>query len=200
MEQKNGSIVRQIVGYDRFEGEVAYPQLAELYRALRLYVNVFQPSLKRVLKRRDGSRVYRRYDTAQTPLRRLLTADVLDEGARARLRAHRGARSSVYAAAPAAVTGGAVAARHHTRADDARADRAIRPADRGALRHCGGGARRGRAPPSTSPPAPGPAPGARATGGPRGPGPVRGRVGHYRRLARRSSRAARLHPPAAISP
>ncbi len=30
VEQKNGSIVRQIVGYDRFEGELAYHQLAEL--------------------------------------------------------------------------------------------------------------------------------------------------------------------------
>jgi len=85
VEQKNGSIVRQIVGYDRFEGDLAYHQLAELYRALRLYVNVFQPSLKLVLKRRDGSHVYRRYDTARTPLQRLLAADVLDEGARTRL-------------------------------------------------------------------------------------------------------------------
>ena len=57
VEQKNGSMVRQIVGYDRFEGELAYHQLAELYRALRLYVNVFQPSLKLHLKRREGSRV-----------------------------------------------------------------------------------------------------------------------------------------------
>ena len=60
MEQKNGSIVRQIVGYDRFEGALAYQQLAEVYRALRLYVNIFQPSLKLVLKRRQGSQVYRR--------------------------------------------------------------------------------------------------------------------------------------------
>ncbi len=85
VEQKNGSVVRQIVGYDRFEGELAYHQLAELYRALRLYVNVFQPSLKLLLKRREGSRVYRRYDTAQTPLQRLLAADILDEADRARL-------------------------------------------------------------------------------------------------------------------
>ncbi len=85
VEQKNGSIVRQIVGYDRFEGELAYHQLAEVYRALRLYVNVFQPSLKLVLKRREGSQVYRRYDAAQTPLQRLLAADVLDEASRARL-------------------------------------------------------------------------------------------------------------------
>ena len=45
VEQKNGSVVRQLVGYDRFEGERAYRQLAELYRAVRLYVNFFQPSM-----------------------------------------------------------------------------------------------------------------------------------------------------------
>jgi len=84
VEQKNGSIVRQIVGYDRFAGEVAYHQLAELYRALRLYVNFFQPSLKLLLKRRDGSQVYRRYDAAQTPFQRLRAADILDEATRAR--------------------------------------------------------------------------------------------------------------------
>ncbi len=77
--------MRQIVGYDRFAGELAYRQLAELYRALRLYVNIFQPSLKLVLKRREGSQVYRRYDAAQTPLQRLRAAAVLDEASRARL-------------------------------------------------------------------------------------------------------------------
>jgi Integrase core domain len=45
VEQKNGAIVRQVVGYDRFVGERAYRQLTELYRALRLYVNCFQPSV-----------------------------------------------------------------------------------------------------------------------------------------------------------
>jgi Integrase core domain len=39
VEQKNGAIVRQVVGYDRLVGEHAYRQLTELYRALRLYVN-----------------------------------------------------------------------------------------------------------------------------------------------------------------
>lgn len=32
VEQKNGAIVRQVVGYDRFVGEHAYRQLTELYR------------------------------------------------------------------------------------------------------------------------------------------------------------------------
>jgi integrase-like protein len=36
VEQKNGQIVRQVVGYDRFAGELAYRQLTELYRALRV--------------------------------------------------------------------------------------------------------------------------------------------------------------------
>ena len=52
VEQKNGAVVRQFVGYDRFEGEPAYRQLVELYRALRLYVNFFQPSMKLKEKRR----------------------------------------------------------------------------------------------------------------------------------------------------
>ena len=46
VEPKNGAVVRQVVGYDRFAGDLAFRQLTELYRALRLYVNCFQPSMK----------------------------------------------------------------------------------------------------------------------------------------------------------
>ena len=77
VEQKNGAIVRQVVGYDRFVGDLAYRQLTELYRALRLYVNCFQPSMKLQTKQREGSKVRRRYDQAQTPLERLLASSVL---------------------------------------------------------------------------------------------------------------------------
>jgi hypothetical protein len=77
VEQKNGQIVRQVVGYDRFAGELAYRQLTELYRALRVYVNCFQPSMKLQTKQREGSKVRRTYDQAQTPLQRLLASSVL---------------------------------------------------------------------------------------------------------------------------
>jgi hypothetical protein len=77
IEQKNGSIVRQLVGYDRFEGQRAHRQLAELYRAVRLYVNFFQPSLKLRTKRRSGAQVYRTYDSAQTPFQRLVASGML---------------------------------------------------------------------------------------------------------------------------
>lgn len=80
VEQKNGSIVRQLVGYDRFDGEVAYRQLVELYRATRLYVNFFQPSMKLQAKQRNGSRVQRRYDAARTPYQRLAAAGMLTTG------------------------------------------------------------------------------------------------------------------------
>jgi hypothetical protein len=77
VEQKNGAIVRQVVGYDRFVGEYAYRQLTELYRALRLYANCFQPSMKLLSKQRDGKQVRCVYDPAKTPLQRLLQSGVL---------------------------------------------------------------------------------------------------------------------------
>ncbi len=48
VEQKNGVVVRQVVGHGRLIGEHAYRQLDELYRALHWYVNCFQPSMKGV--------------------------------------------------------------------------------------------------------------------------------------------------------
>ena len=77
VEQKNGVVVRQIVGYDRFEGMQAYKQLNELYRATRLYVNFFQPSMKLRIKHRNGAKVQRTYDPAKTPFHRLLSERIL---------------------------------------------------------------------------------------------------------------------------
>jgi hypothetical protein len=85
VEQKNGAIVRLFIGYDRFEGMTAYRQLTEVYRAVRLYVNFFQPSMKLKSKHREGSRVRRTYSVAQTPWQRLQTEAVLVEQTRTRL-------------------------------------------------------------------------------------------------------------------
>jgi len=71
VEQKNGVVVRQMVGYDRFEGLRAYKQLAEVYRAVRLYVNFFQPSMKLKMKSRVSSKLVKSYFPAQTPFQRL---------------------------------------------------------------------------------------------------------------------------------
>lgn len=87
VEQKNGSVVRHLVGYDRFEGEAAYQQLGQLYRAVRLYVNFFQPSLKLARKHRDGAKVSRGYAPARTPYQQLLATETLPAITRAHLAA-----------------------------------------------------------------------------------------------------------------
>ena len=79
VEQKNGAVVREAVGCARLVGVQAYDQLCEVYQALRLVVNYFQPSLKLQAKVPQGDRVRRVYDAAQTPLQRLLASGVLSE-------------------------------------------------------------------------------------------------------------------------
>ncbi len=86
IEQKNWTAVRQTVGYDRFEGEVALQALESLYRPLRLYLNFFQPVMVLVSKERDGAKLKCRYDTAQTPYQRVLDSPEVVEEAKERLR------------------------------------------------------------------------------------------------------------------
>jgi hypothetical protein len=71
VEQKNWTVVRQTVGYDRYEGPQAVERMQALYEVLRLYINFFQPVMKLQSKKRVGSRVARKYDMAQTPYRRV---------------------------------------------------------------------------------------------------------------------------------
>ncbi len=73
----NHSIVRRLIGYDRYTGLGAWRALIQLYEILRLYVNFFQPSMKLIEKQRRGARVKKRYDRAQTPYQRILASDCL---------------------------------------------------------------------------------------------------------------------------
>jgi hypothetical protein len=72
IEQKNGAIVRRMVGYRRFEGLVATEALATLYRPMRLFVNFFQPSFRLAEKVRDGALIRKRYHAPLTPHQRLV--------------------------------------------------------------------------------------------------------------------------------
>lgn len=71
VEQKNGAVVRRMVGYGRYTGIAAATELARLYRSMRLYVNFFQPSFKLLEKTRDGARVSKRYHPPLTPFQRV---------------------------------------------------------------------------------------------------------------------------------
>jgi hypothetical protein len=67
VEQKNGAVVRTLVGYDRYESRAAWEQLQRVYRLVRLHTNFFQPVQKLLSKTRAGAKVRRVYDRAQTP-------------------------------------------------------------------------------------------------------------------------------------
>lgn len=76
---KNGSVVRRLVGYDRFEGPKAWTALAKFYSVLRKYVNFFQPSVKLLKKTRTGAKVAKQYDKALTPYQRILNSGHIQE-------------------------------------------------------------------------------------------------------------------------
>jgi hypothetical protein len=82
VEQKNYSVVRRFVGYDRYSTKEAHEQLAYLYRLLRLYVNFFQPLCKLIGKRREGAKLHKQYDRAQTPYQRLQATQALSPSQR----------------------------------------------------------------------------------------------------------------------
>ncbi|HYK20279.1 MAG TPA: ISNCY family transposase [Pyrinomonadaceae bacterium] len=87
VEQKNYSVVRRAVGYQRYDTEAQLHLLNELYATLRLYSNFFQPTMKLTSKERVGSKVTKRYDRAQTPYQRVLVAAQVSEAEKERLRA-----------------------------------------------------------------------------------------------------------------
>jgi hypothetical protein len=77
VEQKNGAVVRRLVGHDRLQGVTAAAELNRLYASARLFVNFFQPSFKLASKQRDGARFSRRYHAPATPYVRLLATERL---------------------------------------------------------------------------------------------------------------------------
>ena len=87
VEQKNGAVVRRLVGYGRLSGIDATTALATLYASSRLYINFFQPSFKLKSKTRDGARVHKVYFTPATPCDRLLAHSSIDPALKEKLTA-----------------------------------------------------------------------------------------------------------------
>jgi hypothetical protein len=87
VEQKNGSVVRRLVGYRRLEGLAAAEALSRLYAASRLFVNFFQPSFKLASKTRLGAKVRKTYHAPETPCAKLLASAAVTDEMKERLRA-----------------------------------------------------------------------------------------------------------------
>lgn len=74
-----------MVGYDRYSSQAAYEAMEKVYETLCTYVNFFQPVRKLVSKEREGAKVRKRFDVAQTPYQRLLASGALEEAKRSEL-------------------------------------------------------------------------------------------------------------------
>jgi hypothetical protein len=87
VEQKNWSVVRQFIGYKRFETDEQLALLKKIYALVMAYHNFFSPMMRLKEKQRIGSKVTKRYSEAMTPYRKLLTSNGhISEATRERLR------------------------------------------------------------------------------------------------------------------
>jgi hypothetical protein len=87
MEQKNWTHVRRLLGYVRYDSETAREAINDLYgKELRLFQNLFLPSVKLAKKERIGSRLRRYYEAPRTPFQRVSASPVADPERVAELR------------------------------------------------------------------------------------------------------------------
>lgn len=94
VEQKNSSLVRAYLGFDRFDSVAQTLVANQLYDKMWLYYNLFQPVLHLTEKSfsREGerpARVKRRYDRAATPFDRLSATLAISQERREHLQALR---------------------------------------------------------------------------------------------------------------
>ncbi|MBI4288357.1 MAG: transposase family protein [Chloroflexi bacterium] len=77
VEQKNSTLVRAYVGYERLDTGGQCAALNALYDQLWVYYNLFQPVLHMVEKEVVDGKLRRKWDKAQTPYQRLLACRTL---------------------------------------------------------------------------------------------------------------------------
>jgi hypothetical protein len=86
IEQKNWTHVRKLLGWERYDTCEAIEAMNDLYQnELRLWLNLFLPSVKLLRKVRVGSKVRRVYDGPQTPFERVRACPQADRKEVARL-------------------------------------------------------------------------------------------------------------------
>ena len=85
VEQKNATLVRAYVGYERLDTLGQCAALNALYGQLWTYYNLFQPVLHLTSKEVVNGKLRRRWDRAQTPYQRLLATGVISPEQEVRL-------------------------------------------------------------------------------------------------------------------
>lgn len=80
IEEKNWTVVRQYIGYDRLDQHSQLVMLNNLYmNDLTFLLNYFLPSMKLISKHRQGSKIKKIHDSPKTPFQRLYESKYIDE-------------------------------------------------------------------------------------------------------------------------
>ena len=80
VEEKNWSIIREYIGYQRFDKEQMVEKLNDLYtNEWNDYFNFFIPSMKLVEKYRKGSKIIKKHDKPKTPYQRIIESEYIDD-------------------------------------------------------------------------------------------------------------------------
>jgi hypothetical protein len=88
VEQKNWTLVRRHIGYERWDTTEQQRWLENFYtNLLRPFANCFQPTMKLIGKKQVNNHTRRKYDNARTPLRRVMETKCADPYKLARLKA-----------------------------------------------------------------------------------------------------------------
>src|SRR5512142_169509 len=85
VEQKNWTMVRQLVGYLRYDTAAEQTLLNQIWVLQSLLGNHFYPQQKLIAKVRDGAKVTKRYDTAATPYARISVHERVEATVKRRL-------------------------------------------------------------------------------------------------------------------
>jgi hypothetical protein len=94
VEQKNSTLVRAYLGYDRLDTVAQTLAVNQLYDKMWLYYNLFQPVMRlteKISSHDEGhtSRIKRRFDKAATPFDRLCATEAISPERKMRLKALR---------------------------------------------------------------------------------------------------------------
>lgn len=86
IEEKNWTIVRQYIGYDRLDKFQMVNILNDLYKTeLNYFLNFFISSSKLLKKQRIGSKIKKIHDKPKTPFQKLWESDYIDEKTKMKL-------------------------------------------------------------------------------------------------------------------
>ncbi|MFH1086814.1 MAG: transposase family protein [Chloroflexota bacterium] len=88
VEQRNGSVVRQLIGHARYNTHAAHDQLNRIYALVRDHMNYFQPVRKLIGYERQGDHMVKRYDLPRTPYQRLVATGQLSAEQQQAMEAH----------------------------------------------------------------------------------------------------------------